>query len=165
MFQECHVDVCKRGYQTGFSSAFLKAKTCAWELLAPNILIFWHLELVIICRLEMIRVEHNPRQLHKVLTSLLSVEVLKTACIRGFLLAKSRQNNNLPSRYSCPNPWKGSAKEYSNYRTIALISHASKVMLKLLQARLQQYVNRELPDVQDGFRKGRQTRDQIANIR
>jgi len=56
------------------------------------------------------------------------------------------------------------AKECSNYRTIALISHASKVMLKILQARLQQYVNRELPDVQAGFRKGRGTRDQIANI-
>ena len=55
-------------------------------------------------------------------------------------------------------------KECSNYHTIALISHASKVMLKILQARLQQYVNRELPDVQAGFRKGRGTRDQIANI-
>ena len=61
-------------------------------------------------------------------------------------------------------PKKGNAKECSNYRTIALISHASKVMLKILQARLQQYVNRELPDVQAGFRKGRGTRDQIANI-
>ena len=57
------------------------------------------------------------------------------------------------------------AKECSNYRTTALISHASQVMLKILQARLQQYVNRELPDVQAGFRKGRGTRDQIANIR
>ena len=57
-----------------------------------------------------------------------------------------------------------SAKEYSNYRTIALISQASKVMLKILQARLQQYVNCELPDVQAGFRKGRGTRGQIANI-
>ena len=64
-----------------------------------------------------------------------------------------------------PIPKKGNAKECSNYRTIALISHASKVMLKILQARLQQYVNRELPDVQAGFRKGRGTRDQIANIR
>ena len=63
-----------------------------------------------------------------------------------------------------PVPKKGSAKEYSNYHTIALISHASKVMLKILQARLQQYGNRELPDVQAGFRKGRGTRDQIANI-
>ena len=59
---------------------------------------------------------------------------------------------------------KGSAKECSNYRTIALISHASKEMLKILQARLQQYMNRELPDVQADFRKGRGTRDQIANI-
>ena len=59
---------------------------------------------------------------------------------------------------------KGNAKECSNYCTIALISHASKAMLKILQARLQQYVNRELPDVQAGFRKGRGTRDQIANI-
>ena len=56
-------------------------------------------------------------------------------------------------------------KECSNYPTIALISHASKVMLKILQARLQQYVNRKLPDVQAGFRKGRGIRDQIANIR
>ena len=64
-----------------------------------------------------------------------------------------------------PNPKKGNAKECSNYCTIALISHASKVMLKILQARLQQYVNRELPDVQAGFRKGRGTRGQIANIR
>ena len=56
------------------------------------------------------------------------------------------------------------AKERSNYHTIALISHTSKVKLKILQARLQQYVNRELPDVQAGFRKGRGTRDQIANI-
>ena len=63
-----------------------------------------------------------------------------------------------------PIPKKGNAKECSDYRTIALISHASKVMLKILQARLQQYENRELPDVQAGFRKGRGTRDQIANI-
>ena len=60
---------------------------------------------------------------------------------------------------------KGNAKECSNYCTIALISHTSKVMLKSLQVRLQQYVNCELPDVQAGFRKGRGTRDQIANIR
>ena len=59
-----------------------------------------------------------------------------------------------------PIPKKGNAKECSNFCTIALISHASKVMLKILQARLQQYVNHELPDVQDGFRKGRGTRDQ-----
>jgi len=63
-----------------------------------------------------------------------------------------------------PIPKKGNTKECSNYHTVALISHASKVMLKILQARLQQDVNRELPDVQAGFRKGRGTRDQIANI-
>ena len=59
---------------------------------------------------------------------------------------------------------KGNAKEYSNYHTIALISHASEVMLKILQDSLQQYVNRELPDVQAGFRKGRGTRDQIDDM-
>ena len=74
----------------------------------------------------------------------------------------------------CPQDWersvfivipkKGSAKDCSNCHTIALISHASKVMLKILQARLQQYVNHELPDDQAGFRKGRGTRDHIANI-
>ena len=63
-----------------------------------------------------------------------------------------------------PIPKKGNAKECSNSRTIALISHASKVMLKILQARLQKYMNCELPDVQAGFRKGRGTRDQIASI-
>ena len=62
-------------------------------------------------------------------------------------------------------PKKGNAKECSNCRTIALISHASKLMPKILQARLQQYVNREVPDIQAGFRKGRGTRDQIANVR
>ena len=63
-----------------------------------------------------------------------------------------------------PIPKKDNAQECSNYCTIALISHASKVMLKILQARLQQYVNYEIPDVQAGFRKGRGARDQIANI-
>ena len=62
-------------------------------------------------------------------------------------------------------PKKGNAKKCSNIPTIALISHTNKVMLKILQARLRQYVNRELPDIQAGFRKGRGTRDQIANIR
>ena len=64
-----------------------------------------------------------------------------------------------------PIPKRSNAKKCANYCTIALISHASKGMLKILQARLQQYVNREFPDVQAGFRKGRGTRDQIANIR
>ena len=63
-----------------------------------------------------------------------------------------------------PIPKKGNAKESSNYCTIVLISHTSKVMFKILEARLQQYVNRELPEVQAGFRKGRGTTDQIANI-
>ena len=62
-------------------------------------------------------------------------------------------------------PKEGNVKECSHYRTIALISHARKVMLKILQVRLQQYVNHELPNIQAGFRKGRGTRDQIANIR
>ena len=61
-------------------------------------------------------------------------------------------------------PKKGKAKECSNYHTIALISYASKIMLEILQARLQQYINQELPNVQDGFRKGRGTRDQVASI-
>ena len=64
-----------------------------------------------------------------------------------------------------PTPKKGNAKECSNYHTTALISHASKVVLKILEARLQQYMNHELSDVQAGFKKGRGTRDQIANIR
>ena len=64
-----------------------------------------------------------------------------------------------------PVPKKGNAKECLNYCTMALISHTSKVMLKILQARFQQYMNHELPDVQAGFRKGRGTREQIANIR
>ena len=63
-----------------------------------------------------------------------------------------------------PSPKKGNAKEGSNYHTIAIISHVKKVMLKILQARLQQYLNHELSDAQAGFRKGRGTRDQIANI-
>ena len=75
------------------------------------------------------------------------------------------KRNNWKRSVFIPIPKKGNAKECSNYRTIPLISHASKVMLKILQARLQQYVNRELPDVQAGFRKGRRTRDQISNIR
>ena len=64
-----------------------------------------------------------------------------------------------------PIPKNGSTKECANHQTIALISHASKVILKILHARLQHYVNKELPDIQAGFRKGTGTRDQIANIR
>ena len=80
-------------------------------------------------------------------------------------LEKVSFHSNSKERQCPPIPKKGNAKECSNYHTIALISHASKVMLKILQARLQQYVNLELPDVQAGFRKGRGTRDQIPNMR
>ena len=79
-------------------------------------------------------------------------------------LKNSTVATRLESSVIIPIPKKGNAKECSNYRTIALISHPSKVMLKILQARLQQYMNCELPDVQAGFRKGRGTRDQTANI-
>ena len=91
-----------------------------------------------------------------------AVEVLHSICQQ---IWKTQQWPQDWKRSVCiPIPKKGNAKECSNYRTIALISLASKVMLKILQARLQQYVNHELPDVQAGFRKGRGTRDQIANI-
>ena len=84
-------------------------------------------------------------------------------------MSESLENQEWPQDWKrsvfIPIPKKGNAKEYSNYRTIALISHDSKVMLKILQARLQPYMNRGLPDVHAGFRKGRGTRDQIANIR
>ena len=90
-----------------------------------------------------------------------AVKVLHSMCQQ---IWKTQQWPQDWKRSVIPVPKKGNAKECSNYRTIALISHTSKVMLKILQARLQQYVNRELPDVQAGFRKGRETRDQIANI-
>ena len=79
-------------------------------------------------------------------------------------LEKSAVATGLEKKVFIPIPKKGNAKECSKEHTIALISHASKVMLKILQARLQQYVNHELPDVQAGFRKGRGTRGQNANI-
>ena len=79
-------------------------------------------------------------------------------------LENSAVTTGLEKSVLVPVPEKGNAKECSNYHTIALIQHASKVMLKILQARLQQYMNCELPDVQAGFRESRGTRDQIANI-
>ena len=79
-------------------------------------------------------------------------------------LENSTVTTGLEKSVFIPISKKGYEKECSNYRTIPLISHASKVMLKILQARLQQYVNREIPDVQADFRKDRTTRDQIANI-
>ena len=91
-----------------------------------------------------------------------AVKVLHSICQQSLKIQQWQQDWKRP--VFIPIPKKGNAKEYSNYRTIALISHASKVMLKILQARLQQYVSHELPDVQAGFRKGRGTRDQIANI-
>ena len=92
-----------------------------------------------------------------------SVKVLHSICQQ---IWKTQQwSQNWKRSAFIPIPKKGNAKECSNYRAIALITLASKVMLRILQARLQQYVNRELPDVQASFRKGRGTRDQIANIR
>ena len=79
-------------------------------------------------------------------------------------LENSAMSTGLEKSVFIPIPKKGNAKECSNYRTIALISYTSKVMLRILQARLSQYMNQELPDAQAGFRKGRGTRDQIANI-
>ena len=77
---------------------------------------------------------------------------------------KLRNSHRTRKGVFIPTPKKDNPKECSNYHTIALISHANKVMRKILQARLQQYMNREIPDVQVGFSKGRETRDQIANI-
>ena len=91
-----------------------------------------------------------------------AVKVLHSICQQVW---KTHQWPQDWTRSVFPIPKKGNAKECSNYHTIALIPHASKVMLKILQARLQQYVNHELPDVQAGFRKGRGTRDQITNSR
>ena len=91
-----------------------------------------------------------------------AVKVLQSICQQIWKTQPWPQN--WKSSVFIPIPKKGNAKECSNYHTIALISHARKVTLKILQARLQQYVNCELSDVQAGFRKGRGTRDQIANI-
>ena len=88
-----------------------------------------------------------------------AVKVLHSVC------QQIRKTRDWKRSVFIPIPKKGNAKECSNYRTTALILHTSKVVIKILQARLQQYVNWELPDVQAGFRKGRGTRDQIANIR
>ena len=79
-------------------------------------------------------------------------------------LENSAQPQDWKRSVFIPIPKKGNAKKCSNYHTVVLISHTSKIMLKILQDRLQQYVNKELPDVQAGFRKGRGTRDQIANV-
>ena len=91
-----------------------------------------------------------------------AVKVLHSICQQIWKTQKWPQDRK--RSVFIPIPKKGNDKEYSNYCTIALISHASKVKLKILQARLQEYVNCELPDVQAGFRKGRGTGDQIDNI-
>ena len=89
-----------------------------------------------------------------------AVKVLHSICLQ---IWKTQQwPQDWKKEFFIPIPKKGNAKECSNYHTIALISHASKVMLKILQARIQHYMNHELPDVQAGFRKNRETRDQIA---
>ena len=107
-------------------------------------------------------VEGTPVELFKILKDD-AVKVLHSICQQ---IRKTQQwPQNWKRSVFIPISKKGNAKECSNYRTTALISHASKVMLKILQARLQQYMNCELPDVQAGFRKGRRTRDQIANMR
>ena len=92
-----------------------------------------------------------------------AVKVLHSICQQ--ILKTQKWPQDWKGSVFIPIPKKGNAKECSNYSTITLISHASKVMLKILQARLQQYVNHELPDIQAGFRKGRGTRDQIAKWR
>ena len=91
-----------------------------------------------------------------------AVKVLHSICLQIWKTQQWPQDWKWSVFISIPK--KGNAKECSNYRTIAVISHASKIMHKILQPRLQQYMNHELPDVQAGFRKGRGTRDQIANI-
>ena len=91
-----------------------------------------------------------------------AVKVLYSICQQNWKIQQWPQN--WERSIFIPSPKEGNDKECSNCHTIALISHASKVMLKILQARLQQYVNQELPDVQAGLREGRGTRDQIANI-
>ena len=90
-----------------------------------------------------------------------AVKVLHSICQQIWKTQQWSQDWKMSGFF--PIPKKGNAKDYSNYHTIALISHASKVMLKILQPRLQQYVNRELPNIQAGFRKGSGTRDQIVH--
>ena len=103
----------------------------------------------------------NPAELFKILKGE-AIKVLPSMCQQIWKTQKWPQD--WKRSVFIPIPKKGNVKECSNYCTIALIFHASKVMLKILQARLQQYVNCEFPDVQAGFRKGRGTRDQITNI-
>ena len=130
-------------------------------------LIFYH-DLLKFLALESIttnkasRVDGIPVELFQILEDD-AVKVLHSICQQ---IWKTQQRPQDWKRLVfIPIPKKGNAKECSNYHTIALTSHTSKVMLKILQDRLQQYMNCELPDIQAGFRKGRGTRDQIANVR
>ena len=131
--------------------------------LEPDILeceVKWALEIIV--RNKASRGDGIPVEPFQILKDV-AVKVLHSICQQ---ICKSQQwPQHWRRSVFIPIPKKGNAKECSNYHTIALISHASKAMLKILQVRLQQYVNRELPDVQAGFRKGRGTRDQIAKIR
>ena len=102
-----------------------------------------------------------PAELYQVLKNV-AVKVLHSICQQ--IWKTQQQPQDWKRSGFIPIPKKGNAKDCSNYHTIVLISHASKVIFKILQAGLQQYVNEELPDIQAGFRKGRGTRDQIANI-
>ena len=107
------------------------------------------------------RIDGIPSELFQILKD----DAVKVLCSKCQKIWKTQQwPQDWKKSVSIPIPKKCNVKECSNYRTIALISHASKVVLKILQTGLLQYVNHELPDVQAGFRKGRGTRDQIANI-
>ena len=120
-----------------------------------------------------VKKQQSEPDVEQLTRSKLGKEYIKAVCCHPTYLT-STQSTSVWKTQQWPQDWKRSAfisipkkgndKECSNYHTIALISHASKVMLKILQARLQQYMNRELPDVQAGFKKGRGTRKQIANI-
>ena len=120
-----------------------------------------------------VKKQQSEPDVEQLTRSKLGKEYIKAVCCHPTYLT-STQSTSVWKTQQWPQDWKRSAfisipkkgndKECSNYHTIALISHASKVMLKILQARLQQYMNRELPDVQAGFKKGRGTRNQIANI-
>ena len=130
--------------------------------LEPNILaceVKWALESITTNRASGCDV--IPAELFQILKDD-AVKVLHSICQQ--ILKTQQWPQDWKRSVFIPVPKKGNPKECSNYRTIMLILHTSKVMLKILQARLQQYVNREIPDVQAGFRKGRGTRDQMANI-
>ena len=137
--------------------------TMVWSLLEPDSLeceVKWPLGSITMNKAS--GVDGIPVGLFQILKND-AVKVLHSICQQVWKTLSSGHRTGKRSVFISI-PKKGNAKECSNYHTIALISHASKIMLKLLQARLQQYVNCDLPDVQAGFRKNRGTRDQIASI-